>query len=112
MHWLLTFPEPYLRRMRETVFSYEQLSQFTRSVFLAIGCSPGDTDLATRVLLSADIRGIDSHGIARLSGYVRLWEARRVNATPEPESSPMLPNTIAITFTAVPRSWGRPVALR
>ena len=28
----------------------------------------------------------------------------RVNATPVPESSPMLPNTIVTTFTAVPRS--------
>jgi LDH2 family malate/lactate/ureidoglycolate dehydrogenase len=25
---------------------------------------------------------VDSHGIARLSGYVRLWETKRVNATP------------------------------
>jgi LDH2 family malate/lactate/ureidoglycolate dehydrogenase len=33
-------------------------------------------------LLAADLRGIDSHGVARLSGYVRLWEADRVNATP------------------------------
>jgi len=32
--------------------------------------------------LSADLRGIDSHGIARLSGYVRLWEVKRINATP------------------------------
>ena len=30
----------------------------------------------------------------------------RVNATPVPESSPLLPNTIVCTFTAVPRSSG------
>jgi LDH2 family malate/lactate/ureidoglycolate dehydrogenase len=34
------------------------------------------------VLLSADLRGIDSHGVARLSGYVRLWQASRINANP------------------------------
>lgn len=90
------FPEPYLRRMRETVFSYEQLSYFTRSVFLAIGCSADDADLATRVLLSADIRGIDSHGIARLSGYVRLWEARRVNATPDIKILHQTPTTATV----------------
>lgn len=39
--------------------------------------------MATEVLLSADLRGVDSHGIARLSGYVRLWEAERVNARPD-----------------------------
>src|SRR5690606_3128175 len=37
---------------------------------------------ASEVLLSADLRGIDSHGLARLSGYVRLWEVGRVNTKP------------------------------
>ena len=64
-------------------FPYQQLADFTRSVFLKIGCSEEDASLATEVLLSADLRGIDSHGIARLVGYVRLWEAKRVNAKPE-----------------------------
>ncbi len=45
-----------------------------------MGCSEEDAVLATNVLLSADLRGIDSHGIARLSGYVRLWDVKRVNA--------------------------------
>ncbi|MFN2440131.1 MAG: Ldh family oxidoreductase, partial [Chitinophagaceae bacterium] len=62
------------------VFSYHQLFTFSKSIFLKIGCSEQDAVLAAKVLLSADLRGIDSHGIARLSGYVRLWEAKRVNA--------------------------------
>ena len=32
--------------------------------------------------MSADLRGIDSHGVARLTGYIRLWEADRANPTP------------------------------
>ncbi len=63
-------------------FSYQQLFTFTESIFLAIGCSSKDANTATKALLSADCRGIDSHGVARLSGYVRLWEAKRINATP------------------------------
>ena len=47
-----------------------------------MGCPPADAEQATQVLLSADLRGIDSHGIARLSGYVRLWRAGRINAVP------------------------------
>jgi len=65
-----------------TVFSYQQLYNFTESVFLAMGCSSKDATTATKVLIAADLRGIDSHGVARLSGYVRLWEAGRINATP------------------------------
>ncbi|MFM6970870.1 MAG: Ldh family oxidoreductase [Sediminibacterium sp.] len=65
-----------------TVFSYQTLYNFTESVFLAMGCSAADATTATKVLIAADLRGIDSHGVARLSGYVRLWEAGRINATP------------------------------
>ena len=36
----------------------------------------------------------------------------RVNATPVAESAPRLPNTIACTVTAVPRSSGMPSRLR
>ena len=63
-------------------FSYDQLFTFAQAVFLKMGCKVEDALLATRVLLSADVRGIDSHGIARLSGYLRLWEAGRINANP------------------------------
>lgn len=65
-----------------TTYSYEQLFNFVQHVFLHVGCSEEDAYLATEVLLSADVRGVDSHGIARLSGYIRLWEAKRINATP------------------------------
>lgn len=65
-----------------TIFSYDQLSSFAKEIFLKIGCSEEDASLASGVLLSADLRGVDSHGIARLNGYVRLWEVNRVNATP------------------------------
>lgn len=69
--------------METSTFSYGQLNAFTKDIFLAIGCSEPDATLAAEVLLSADLRGVDSHGVARLSGYVRLWEAGRINATPD-----------------------------
>ena len=74
---------PHIPLSLPMIFSYQQLTAFTNSVFLRIGCSPEHADAATTALLSADLRGIDSHGIARLSGYIRLWEAGRVNAQPE-----------------------------
>lgn len=65
----LTFPESNLR-------------SFTEQVFLKMGCPEHDAKLAADVLLRSDLRGIDSHGVARLVGYVRLWEKKRINATP------------------------------
>lgn len=66
----------------ENVFQYEQLYSFTHAVFIGMGCSFEHATIATKVLLSADLRGIDSHGVARLSGYVRLWQAGRINTKP------------------------------
>ncbi len=63
--------------------SYQQLVDLAISCFQAIGCSADDAHTAAKALVSADLRGIDSHGVARLSGYVRLWEVKRVNATPQ-----------------------------
>jgi L-2-hydroxycarboxylate dehydrogenase (NAD+) len=68
--------------MPEQLFPYQQLFNFTKTVFQKIGCSEVHAETATKSLLSADLRGIDSHGMARLSGYIRLWEVKRVNATP------------------------------
>ncbi|WP_160713553.1 Ldh family oxidoreductase [Chitinophaga solisilvae] len=67
----------------EHIYSYHHLREFTREVFIHMGCSLEHAALASEVLVAADLRGIDSHGVARLSGYVRLWEAGRINAKPD-----------------------------
>lgn len=77
-------------------FSYSHLEQFTLQIFRAIGCSDADATMATRVLLSADLRGIDSHGIARLTGYVRLWEVERINARPSIKVLHETPSTAVV----------------
>ncbi|TDH26444.1 Ldh family oxidoreductase [Segetibacter sp. 3557_3] len=78
------------------IFSYERLYNFAYNVFCNIGCNPGDAKLATSVLLSADLRGVDSHGVARLTGYVRLWEVGRVNAAPAIKVSYETPSTAVV----------------
>jgi LDH2 family malate/lactate/ureidoglycolate dehydrogenase len=58
------------------------LKEFTKQVFEAMGCPAGEAEAAAECLNQADLRGVDSHGVARLSGYVRLWEKKRLNAGP------------------------------
>ena len=82
--------------MNEKVYSYQQLYAFALDVFLKMGCSNEDASLATSVLLSADLRGIDSHGIARLVGYVRLWEVGRINPTPNIKIVHETPSTAVV----------------
>lgn len=80
----------------DKVYSLSSLQKFTKEVFNRMGCSSEQTELATEVLLSADLRGIDSHGIARLSGYLRLWEAKRINANPNIKVVYETPSTAVI----------------
>lgn len=58
------------------------LSNFTKNIFILCGMNEADATLAADVLITADLRGIDSHGVARLSGYVRLHEMNRANMKP------------------------------
>ena len=77
-------------------FSHKQLYNFTYHVFVQMGCPKVDARQAAEVLLSADLRGVDSHGVARLIGYVRLWEAGRINAQPKIKVVHETPSTAVI----------------
>jgi L-2-hydroxycarboxylate dehydrogenase (NAD+) len=80
----------------ETIYTYQSLYSFTYAVFKHIGCDDADATTATKALLAADVRGIDSHGVARLSGYVRLWEAGRINSKPNITIQHETPSTAVV----------------
>lgn len=82
--------------MEEKLVGYSELFAFTKAIFRQIGCSAEDAEEATKVLVSADLRGIDSHGVARLSGYVRLYEVGRINPTPDVRIVHQTPSTATI----------------
>ena len=77
-------------------YEYDKVWEFTNEVFLKMGCSTSDAKLASDVLVSADLRGIDSHGVARLIGYVRLWDAERINPTPNIKIVHETPSTAVV----------------
>ncbi|MCS6832577.1 MAG: Ldh family oxidoreductase [Flammeovirgaceae bacterium] len=81
-------------------YSYSSLQSLTYRVFSAMGCLEEDARLATDALLAADLRGIDSHGIARLGGYVRLWEAGRINPRPTIRVVHETPSTLCVDADA------------
>ena len=95
-HKLLSPKSFVYLQMADKIYSYQQLFNFTKSIFQKIGCSDAHADTATKALLSADLRGIDSHGIARLSGYVRLWEVKRVNGIPDIKVIHETPSTAVV----------------
>jgi L-2-hydroxycarboxylate dehydrogenase (NAD+) len=64
-------------------YTAEQLSQFTTDFFRRIGCPDDHAEIISRVFLAAELRGISSHGLIRIIDYFQLWEARRINVTPD-----------------------------
>ena len=72
------------------------LREFTESIFTKMGCSAEHAKLAADVLIRSDLRGIDSHGVARLTGYVRLWEKKRINTNPDIKIVHETPTTASV----------------
>ncbi len=77
-------------------YTYLELHTFTKDIFIKCGMPLDDAIQAADVLLSADMRGIDSHGVARLSGYVRLYEADRANMKAQWKVIHQTPSTATI----------------
>jgi LDH2 family malate/lactate/ureidoglycolate dehydrogenase len=46
------------------------LERFCTEVFIALGIQGNDAEITSKVLVAADLRGVDSHGVARLKRYV------------------------------------------
>lgn len=78
------------------MYTYTQLKGFALNVFVKMGCPADQAEIAAKTLVSADLRGVDSHGVARLSGYVRLWEADRINPNPEIKIIHETPSTAVV----------------
>lgn len=65
------------------VFPQEQLRAFSQSTFEYFDVPTEDAKLAAEVLAASDLRGIDSHGVARLHTYFDMLELKRINPKPE-----------------------------
>jgi LDH2 family malate/lactate/ureidoglycolate dehydrogenase len=64
------------------VFPIEALREFSKRIFLHFGAPQDDAAQAADVLACADLRGIDSHGVARLYSYVGMLSEGRINPKP------------------------------
>src|SRR3989441_5456532 len=60
------------------LFPPEQLFEFTVRVFRHFGVPEEDARTAATVLQSSDLRGIDSHGVARLRSYFDMLRLGRI----------------------------------
>ena len=60
-------------------FAADRLAEFSKRVFLHFGVPEDDATTAAEVLARSDLRGIESHGVARLRTYFDLLLLGRIN---------------------------------
>jgi L-2-hydroxycarboxylate dehydrogenase (NAD+) len=63
-------------------FQSSHLKEFTIKVFIHFGVPKQDAELAAEVLSLSDLRGIDSHGVARLHTYFDMLTLGKINPKP------------------------------
>lgn len=85
----------------------DTLGRFARDVFVRAGMSDADAAVVADVLVWADLRGVDSHGVARIPMYLRLIDDGDLNLTP---SIGIRTETVASVLFEADRAAG-PVAM-
>jgi L-2-hydroxycarboxylate dehydrogenase (NAD+) len=63
-------------------YSIDHLQEFSERVFLHCGVSADDAKLAAEVLVTADLWGIETHGVARLHSYYETLARGFANPRP------------------------------
>ncbi|MGC9347128.1 MAG: Ldh family oxidoreductase [Anaerolineae bacterium] len=62
---------------------WKDLQAFTTEVFVAAGMPPSDAAIEAEVLVWANLRGIDSHGVLRIPSYLSSIEKGGMNPRPD-----------------------------
>lgn len=64
------------------MYTVDYLNDFTRAVFVKMGCREADAVKIADVFMAAELRGLPSHGMIRIKDYYQLWKANRINVKP------------------------------
>ena len=79
-----------------TTYPIERLREFSTRVFAHFGVPAPDAKLAADVLATSDLRGIDSHGVARLHTYFDMLAFGRINPRPTVKIVRQTPSTATL----------------
>lgn len=71
--------------MKEERIPIERLKKMMEQALESVGARKEDAGVVADVLIEADMRGISSHGVARLPRYIKAAKNREINVTARPE---------------------------
>jgi len=87
----------------EVRVAWEPLKAFTQEVFVRMGMQSSDAETVADVLVWANLRGVDSHGVLRIPWYVDMVNSGQINIKPDVK---ILKDTPAIEFVDADRAFG------
>jgi LDH2 family malate/lactate/ureidoglycolate dehydrogenase len=85
-----------MSQVATTIYPLHHLAEFSKQVFMHFGVPEADAQTASEVLAKSDLRGIESHGVARLRTYFDMLRLGRINPTPNVEIVRESPSTATV----------------
>lgn len=74
----------------------EELRAFTREVFIRVGVPAEDAEIEAELLVWANLRGVDSHGVLRIPWYLELIDKGEMKIRPKIQTLKETPATLVI----------------
>lgn len=87
----------------KVIVDFDYMKQFMKDVFLSYGCTEGQAEISSDVLIEADKRGIDSHGLGRLKPIYCdrmdkgiLWANKPIDIVKETETTALVDGNLGL----------------
>ena len=91
------------------IVDFEYMKQFMKDVFISYGCTEEQAEISSDVLIEADKRGIDSHGLGRLKPIYCdridkgiLWANKPITVIKETETTALVDGNLGLGLTIGP----------
>lgn len=78
------------------IVAWEPLKEFSKEVFIRVGMSPEDAETVASVLVWANLRGVDSHGVQLIPWYVEAVDIGHMKVKPDIQIVKETPATLFI----------------
>jgi len=90
--------------MGDVRVNHRELTRFVTAVFSTTGMRASDAGTVAEVLVWANERGIDSHGVMRIPDYLKDIKKGKFNPTAQPLTRQLLPATFMMHCNRAPGS--------
>jgi LDH2 family malate/lactate/ureidoglycolate dehydrogenase len=80
----------------ESRVGWKELHAFTREVFIRVGVPAEDAEVEAELLVWANLRGVDSHGVLRIPWYLELIDKGEMNTRPKIHTLKETPATLVV----------------